>query len=54
MGFERLTHVKLIHKAEVTGDAEDTEVPLFVRMPSAAKGMSFAEWEEKGFPKNYQ
>ncbi|KAI6361766.1 hypothetical protein MCOR25_006384 [Pyricularia grisea] len=54
MGFERLTHVQLIQRAEVTGDAADAEVPLVARMPSAAKGMSFKEWEEKGFPENYE
>ncbi|KAI6488344.1 hypothetical protein MCOR11_008472 [Pyricularia oryzae] len=53
MGFERVTHARLIHRAEVTGDPADVEVPLVVRMPSAAKGMSFKEWEEKGFPENY-
>ncbi|KAI1103791.1 acyl-CoA N-acyltransferase [Jackrogersella minutella] len=53
LGFERLTHVRLIHKEEVTG-RPDEEVPLMVKMPSAAKGVSFKEWAEKGYPEGYQ
>ncbi|KAI1337259.1 acyl-CoA N-acyltransferase [Xylariaceae sp. FL0016] len=52
MGFERLTHVSVIHKAEVTGSAEDTNVPLMVKMPSKARGMSFEEWADKGYPES--
>ncbi|KAI9163443.1 putative acyltransferase SID5 [Paramyrothecium foliicola] len=54
MGFERLTHVRLVHKAELMGEAADVEVPLMVKLPSAAKSMSFKEWEDKGFPESYQ
>ncbi|KAH9896248.1 acyl-CoA N-acyltransferase [Xylariomycetidae sp. FL2044] len=54
MGFERLTHVSLIHKAEVAGTPEDVEVPLMVKMPSQAKGMSFKEWVDKGYPEKYE
>ncbi|OTB08662.1 hypothetical protein M426DRAFT_316675 [Hypoxylon sp. CI-4A] len=53
VGFERLTHVSLVHKEEVTG-RPDTEVPLVVRMPSSAKGLSFKEWADSGYPKGYQ
>lgn len=49
MGFERLQE-SIIHKAEVLGTAEDIEVPLMVKMPAAAKGLTFAEWREKGYP----
>jgi hypothetical protein len=46
--------VRLVHRAEVTGDAADAEVPLMVRMPSGAGGLTFREWEEKGFPEDFQ
>lgn len=48
-GFERLDET-IVHKAEVMGTKEDIEVPLMVRMPSAAKGMTFREWRAKGYP----
>ncbi|KAI1486660.1 acyl-CoA N-acyltransferase [Biscogniauxia mediterranea] len=53
LGFEQLTHVRLIHKAEVLGEDKDSEVPLVVKMPSKAKGLSFREWSERGYDKNY-
>ncbi|KAI2630705.1 acyl-CoA N-acyltransferase [Hypoxylon sp. NC1633] len=53
VGFERLTHVRLVHKEEVTG-RPDTEVPLVVKMPSTAKGVTFKQWVEKGYPEAYQ
>ncbi|KAI0143050.1 acyl-CoA N-acyltransferase [Xylariaceae sp. FL1272] len=53
-GFEQLTHVHLIHKAEVLGAKEDSEVPLVVRMPSRAKGLTFKEWAERGYPEAYE
>lgn len=53
VGFERLTHVRLIHKEEVTG-RPDVEVPLMVKMPSAAKGLSFKEWADSGYPEGYR
>ncbi|KAK5655206.1 hypothetical protein OQA88_6105 [Cercophora sp. LCS_1] len=49
-GCERLSE-KIVHKAETLGLDEDIEVPLMVRMPSIAKGMTFAEWRERGYPK---
>jgi hypothetical protein len=49
MGFELLEE-KIVHKAEVLGTETDIEVPLMVKMPSAAGGLSFAEWREKGYP----
>lgn len=49
MGFETLKE-KIVHKAEVLGTETDIEVPLMVKMPSAAKGMTFDEWREKGYP----
>ncbi|KAK4073674.1 hypothetical protein Trihar35433_3148 [Trichoderma harzianum] len=49
MGFELLDE-KIIHKAEVLGTEEDIEVPLMIKMPSLAGGMSFAEWKSKGYP----
>lgn len=53
LGFETLTHVSVIHKAEVIGEENDVEVPLMVKMPSKAKGICFKEWAEKGYPENY-
>ncbi|KAI1771395.1 acyl-CoA N-acyltransferase [Hypoxylon cercidicola] len=53
VGFKRLTHVRLVHREEVTG-RQDEEVPLMVRMPSAAKGLSFKEWADNGYSPSYQ
>ncbi|EGC48573.1 conserved hypothetical protein [Histoplasma capsulatum var. duboisii H88] len=39
MGFERLSHVRLIHKAEIIGKPEDVEIPLMVKMPTSLGGM---------------
>lgn len=50
MGFELLKE-NVVHKAEVLGTPIDVTVPLMVRMPSAAGGMSFEEWRLKGYPK---
>lgn len=30
--------------------SDDLKIPIMVKMPSAAKGMTFEEWKEKGFP----
>ncbi|KAK5995480.1 putative acyltransferase SID5 [Cladobotryum mycophilum] len=49
MGFELLEE-KIVHKAEVLGTENDIEVPLMVRMPSLAGGMSFNEWRDEGYP----
>ncbi|KAI0539385.1 acyl-CoA N-acyltransferase [Xylaria digitata] len=54
MRFNKLTHAQIIHKAEVTGGSEDTEIPLMVRMPSKAKGMMFEEWVDKEYPYSYE
>ncbi|KAI0179997.1 acyl-CoA N-acyltransferase [Hypoxylon sp. FL1284] len=53
MGFERLTHVRLVHKEEITG-RPDVDVPLMMKMPSAARGLSFKEWADGGYPQSYQ
>ncbi|KAK0702501.1 hypothetical protein B0T21DRAFT_300046 [Apiosordaria backusii] len=50
MGYERLKET-IVHKAETLGTATDISVPLMVKMPKAAGGMSFYEWKEKGYPK---
>ncbi|KAL7623662.1 hypothetical protein AAE478_005214 [Parahypoxylon ruwenzoriense] len=50
--FERLEHVKVIHKVEATG-AGEVEVPLMVKLPSKAKGIRFGEWAKKGYPETY-
>ena len=54
MGFEKLSHVQLIHKAEVAGTQDDVEVPLMVKMPNKAKGMTFKEWADKGHPETFE
>ncbi|KAK4108053.1 hypothetical protein N656DRAFT_680162, partial [Canariomyces notabilis] len=50
MGYERLNET-IVHKAELLGTREDVTVPLMVRMPKMAGGMSFYEWKEKGYPR---
>ncbi|KAF9892842.1 hypothetical protein FE257_000431 [Aspergillus nanangensis] len=45
-GFERLTHVGLVHRAEVIGGSADVEVPLVVRLTKDAHGLKFKEWAE--------
>lgn len=54
VGFERLTHVRLVHKAEVIGKEHDDEIPLVVRMPRAAGGIGFKEWADAGFPEDFK
>lgn len=50
VGFELLERT-IVHKAADIGTPEDITVPLMIRMPSDAKGMTFEEWKGKGFPK---
>ncbi|VBB87334.1 Putative protein of unknown function [Podospora comata] len=50
LGYERLKET-IVHKAETLGTATDISVPLMVKMPKSAGGMSFYEWKEKGYPK---
>jgi GNAT superfamily N-acetyltransferase len=54
-GFERLTHVSLVHRAELIDKPDDVEIPLVVRMPSAAAaaGMGFQQWADKGYPETF-
>ncbi len=49
MGFELLPET-IVHSAEVLGTAEDIVVPLMVRMPSIAGGLTFAQWRAAGYP----
>ncbi|KAL0934150.1 putative acetyltransferase [Colletotrichum truncatum] len=49
MGYETLDE-KIVHKPEVTGAPHDTEVPLMVKMPACAGGMTFKEWRAAGYP----
>ncbi|KLJ11962.1 hypothetical protein EMPG_12887 [Blastomyces silverae] len=49
LGFERLSQGALL-KAEVTHFASDVKAPLMAKMPSAARGMMFEEWAQKGYP----
>lgn len=48
-GFQKIDE-KMVHKKELTRTEEDIEVPLMVRMPAAAKGMTFDEWRKQGYP----
>ncbi|KAK2048084.1 acetyltransferase [Colletotrichum somersetense] len=48
MGYETLNE-KIVHKAELIGTAEDIEVPLMVKMPACAGGMTFKEWRGAGY-----
>lgn len=49
MGFELLPET-IVHKAEVLGTETDIEVPLMVKMPSAAGGLTFGQWRKNGYP----
>ncbi|PNY24500.1 Acyl-CoA N-acyltransferase [Tolypocladium capitatum] len=49
LGFEILPE-KIVHKAEVLGTETDIEVPLMVKMPSTAGGLTFDEWRRAGYP----
>ncbi|KAJ4328318.1 hypothetical protein N0V84_001189 [Fusarium piperis] len=50
VGFKELEK-QVVHKAEDLGTPEDVVVPLCIRMPAAANGMTFEEWQAKGYPK---
>ncbi|KAM0428921.1 hypothetical protein ACHAPT_006721 [Fusarium lateritium] len=50
VGFEVLDR-QVVHKASDLGTPEDVVVPLCIRMPAAANGMTFEEWQAKGYPK---
>ncbi|KAI1851727.1 hypothetical protein JX265_010961 [Neoarthrinium moseri] len=52
-GFDRLKHEEIVHAASSTGETEDLVVPLMVKMPSKANGLSFREWSAKGCPETY-
>ncbi|KAH8677927.1 acyl-CoA N-acyltransferase [Xylariales sp. PMI_506] len=52
-GFKILEGEAVVHKASATGDSEDIEVPLMVRMPTKANGLSFEDWVAKGYPDSY-
>lgn len=54
VGFERLTHVSIVHSAEARGKDEAAEVPLVVRMPKAAGGIKFKDWSEAGFAEDFK
>ena len=47
-GFKKLTQEKVILSESVTGIPGGADVPLMVKMPSAANGLSFEEWANKG------
>ncbi|OHW96041.1 putative acetyltransferase [Colletotrichum incanum] len=49
MGYETLDE-KIVHKAELMGTPDDIEVPLMVKMPACAGGMTFKEWRAAGYP----
>ncbi|GKT49632.1 putative acyltransferase SID5 [Colletotrichum spaethianum] len=49
MGYETLDE-KIVHKAELMGTPDDIEVPLMVKMPACAGGITFQEWRAAGYP----
>ena len=49
-GFEKIKE-SVVHSKELLRTEEDIEVPLMVRMPEKANGMTFDEWRSKGYPK---
>ncbi|KAI0163015.1 acyl-CoA N-acyltransferase [Pestalotiopsis sp. NC0098] len=52
-GFETLADEKLVYKASATGQKADKEVPVMVKLPSKANGLSFRDWANKGYPESY-
>ncbi|RYO81791.1 hypothetical protein DL766_004652 [Monosporascus sp. MC13-8B] len=50
VGFKRVSHEKVVLPEEVTGHPGDVEVPLMIKMPSAAKDVDFETWSERGYP----
>ncbi|KAL0940676.1 GNAT family protein [Colletotrichum truncatum] len=49
LGFEVLDE-KIVHRAGLVGTEKDVEVPLMVKMPSCAKGLTFKQWRSQGYP----
>ncbi|TDZ25412.1 putative acyltransferase SID5 [Colletotrichum orbiculare MAFF 240422] len=49
LGFEVLDD-KIVHRAGLVGAEKDVEVPLMVKMPSIAKGMTFKQWRSQNYP----
>ncbi|KAI1769803.1 hypothetical protein F4818DRAFT_313769 [Hypoxylon cercidicola] len=49
-GFEKLTHVGVVHKTDVAGAEEDVKVPLMVRTPGKGKGAKFEKCVDEGYP----
>lgn len=49
IGYELLDD-KIVHDRELMGTESPIEVPLMVKMPLAACGMSFKEWRAAGYP----
>ncbi|KAF6820122.1 GNAT family [Colletotrichum plurivorum] len=49
MGYETLDE-KIVHKAELVDSDTDDVVPLMVKMPACANGMTFKEWRAAGYP----
>lgn len=50
LGYQRLDET-IVHSKETLGLKEDVVVPLMVRMPAGAGGLTFNEWRAKGYPK---
>ncbi|KAK2788988.1 hypothetical protein FQN53_002804 [Emmonsiellopsis sp. PD_33] len=50
LGFERLSESAVLSPA-LTHKDSDVEIPLMVKMPAAAGGMTFEEWAAKGHPR---
>ncbi len=49
IGYQTLDE-EVVHSPEVLGLPTPLRVPLMVRMPAAAKGLTFREWRESGYP----
>ncbi|KAF9878552.1 acetyltransferase [Colletotrichum karsti] len=49
LGFETLDE-KVVHRAALVKKKKDVEIPLMVKMPSIAKGLTFKEWRAQGYP----
>lgn len=49
MGYETLED-KIVHSPELMGTPTAIEVPLMVKMPAAAAGITFKDWRAAGYP----
>ncbi|KAI1389229.1 acyl-CoA N-acyltransferase [Hypoxylon trugodes] len=54
MGLEKVTDHAVRFAANDIRTNIDVEIPIFVKMPSIAEGLSFEDWVFEGYPMNYE